>query len=533
MNDDTRGYLSEMGAWLAGQHWSTIPEPARHAARVQMLNMVAAAHATARSHAVLAMLDALPASDGPSTVIATGRRVAPAEAAFVNAAFSMAQDFDDIIWIGHTCHSAVFAALAVAEAEHKSSRDMIAAIVLANEIAGRIGGSTFFGPLNGQMWTFIHLVGAAAAAAHLLGLDAAQSTHALAIALAQPPLALQPAFFEPTSKFLAAAVPTQIGVQAAYFARAGMTGATRILEDRKGFWKWFAFIPLPGVLKDLGKWWAMQTLAIKSYPACNYFQTACSAIELACADRWPAQPEAVEQITIYTTKLGIEATRFAREYAPTEGPLLTHLGVGFDVALAAAVLLHARRLTGEECETQWLEAHADPLRRWYGRIKVVHDPALTLRVFDAAWRIEAGREAIRALRPRDLLHIVSQYRAHYGSSLFSVDDLASWVRTGLARLRAPRREAVGDGATTDGYLPIFFPNRVELRLADGTILREQVDLQPGSLASPAAASVLETKFVREVAARLGADRARAALTAGLALDGESIASFVARVTPAH
>ncbi|HEU4731969.1 MAG TPA: MmgE/PrpD family protein [Kofleriaceae bacterium] len=83
---------------------------------------------------------------------------------------------------------------------------------------------------------FIHLVGAAAAAAHLLGLDAERATHALAIPLAQPPLALQPAFFEPTSRFLAAAVPTQIGVQAAYFARAGMTGAPRILEDRKGFW---------------------------------------------------------------------------------------------------------------------------------------------------------------------------------------------------------------------------------------------------------------------------------------------------------
>jgi 2-methylcitrate dehydratase PrpD len=530
MNPDKQGYLTEMGTWLAGQRWATIPAPARHAARVQLLNMVAAVHATARSPQVLDLLTALPAGDGPSTVIATGRRVAPADAAFINAAFSMAQDFDDIIWIGHTCHSAVFAALAVAEAERKSSRDLITAIVLANEIAGRIGGSTFFGPLNGQMWTFIHLVGAAAATAHLLGLDAAKSTHALAIALAQPPFALQPAFFEPTSKFLAAAVPTQIGIQAAYFARAGMTGAARILEDRKGFWKWFAFHPLPGVLKDLGTWWAMQTLAIKSYPVCNYFQTACTAIEQACDGRWPTEPEAVERITIHTTKLGVEATRFAREYAPSHGPLLSHLGVGFDVALSVAVLLHARRLTGVECETGWLEDHAEPLRRWYQRIKVVHEPALTLRVFEAAWRIEAGRNAIRALRPRQVMHIASQYRTHYGSSLFGSGELQGWVRAGLAHLRKPRDQP-GDGATAEGYLPIYFPNRVELRMADGTTLRERVDLQPGSLASPAAASVLETKFVREVSARLGHDRARAALAAGLALDGDSIASFVARVIP--
>ena len=277
----TKGLLSPMGAWLAAQRWSTIPASARHAARMQILNMIAAVHASASSAETRAMLTALPAGEGRSTVIATGQRVAVADAAYMNAAFSMAQDFDDVIWIGHTCHSAVFAAMAVAEAEDKSSQDMIAAVVLANEIAGRIGGSTFFGPLNGQMWTFIHLVGAAAAAAHRLGLDAERSTHALAIALSQPPFALQPAFFTPTSKFLAAAVPTQIGVQAAYFARAGMTGAADILEDHKGFWKWFAFRPLPGVLADLGKWWAMHTLAIKTYPACNYFQTACTAIERA------------------------------------------------------------------------------------------------------------------------------------------------------------------------------------------------------------------------------------------------------------
>jgi len=528
MNADRQGYLSEMGRWLASQRWSTIPAPALQAARVQLLNMIAAAHATARSAPVRDLLTALPAGDGPSTVIATGRRVAPADAAFTNAAFSMAQDFDDIIWIGHTCHSAVFAALAVAEAERSSSRDLLAAIVLANEIGGRIGGSTFFGPLNGQMWTFIHLVSAAAATAHLLGLDAEQTTHALAIALAQPPFALQPAFFEPTSKFLAAAVPTQIGVQAAYFARAGMTGAPRILEDRKGFWKWFAFHPLPGVLADLGTWWAIQTLAIKSYPVCNYFQTACTAIEQACAGRWPAGPDAVERITIHTTKLGMEATRFAREYAPTEGPLLTHLGVGFDVALSVAVLLHARQLTGVECETGWLEDHAEPLRRWHQRIKVVHEPALTLRVFDAAWRIEAGRNAIRALGPRALMRIADQYRTHYGSSLFGASDLPGWLRAGLDRLR--RRRAASD-ATSEGYLPIYFPNRVELRLTDGTTLRAQVDLQPGSLASPDASSVLETKFVREVSARIGGERARAALAAGLALDGESLASFIARVIP--
>jgi len=524
---NTSGLLAPMGAWVARQHWSTIPEPARFAARLQILDMIAAVHASASSAETLRMLTALPSGDGPSTVFATGQRVAPADAAFINAAFSMAQDFDDIIWMGHTCHSAVFAALAVAEAEGCSTENVVAAVVVANEIAGRLGGSTFFGPLNGQMWTFIHLVGGAAATAFLLGLDAERTTHALAIALSQPPFALQPAFFTPTSKFLAASIPTQIGVQAGYLARAGMTGAADILEDRKGFWKWFAFHPLPGVLKDLGQWWAMQSLAIKTYPACNYFQTACTAIERSCATRWPERPEDVERLTIYTNKLGFEVTRFAREYAGGTAPLLTPVGVGFDLALTAAVLLHARRLTGDECEPEWIRAHAEPLRRWYQRIRVVHEPDLTLRVIENSLQIDSGREALRSLRPGELLRLAADYRTHYGSSLLRPRDLLSWIRTAVGRWRKPPPPR---GPRSE-YLPIYFPNRISLRFRDGTVVRDQVDLPVGSMASPTMPGALEQKFLREVTPRVGDEAARAALAAGLTIESMPLAGFVARVVP--
>jgi 2-methylcitrate dehydratase PrpD len=516
-----------MGKWLSEQRWSTIPVAARQAARLQILNMVAAVHASASSRETLTMLTGMRWGAGDATVLATGERLAPADAAFVNAAFSMAQDFDDIIWIGHTCHSAVFAALAVAEAEGKSAEDLIGAVVVANEIAGRIGGSTFFGPLNGQMWTFIHLVGGAAATAYLLGLDAERSAHALAIAMSQPPFALQAAFFTPTSKFLAASIPTQIGVQAGYYARAGMTGAIDILEDKKGFWKWFAFRPLPGVLTDLGKWWAIQSLAIKTYPCCNYFQTACTLIESAIGKRRPTSPDQIERLTIHTNKLGFEATRFAREYAGAAAPLLTPVGVGFDLGLCAAVLLHAGKLTGDECEPEWLRANADALRRWYARVEVVHDPALTLRVLDSAWQIEAGRDALRQLSPIELLRLARSYREHYGSTLLDPRDLVGWVRAALDRIRGQSAAApAGD------FLPIYFPNRIHLRHADGMTVEDQLDLQTGSTAAPTMPAVLERKFVHEVGIRIGAERARAAYRAGLELGTEPLAQFVARLIPA-
>jgi 2-methylcitrate dehydratase PrpD len=84
----------------------------------------------------------------------------------------------------------------------------------------------------------------------------------------------------PSSKLLSAATPTRIGIQAAYFAREGITGEPALLEDSRGFWNTFAFIPLPDMMQDLGEFWAIQTLAMKTYPGCHYFQTACTAIEM-------------------------------------------------------------------------------------------------------------------------------------------------------------------------------------------------------------------------------------------------------------
>lgn len=125
--------------WAAGLTWEQVPDATRRAAKLQPRR-------------------------GRPTVIATGERYGPADAAFANAAWSMAQDYDDIVWMGHTCHSAVFASLAVAEHEGAGAKELLLALLVANELGGRLGASCLLGPLDGQMWTFIHLVSAAATA---------------------------------------------------------------------------------------------------------------------------------------------------------------------------------------------------------------------------------------------------------------------------------------------------------------------------------------------------------------------------------
>ena len=516
----TGGGLAELGAWVADQRYATIPEGARRAARVQLANMVAAAYASTRDAGVTPILAGLAAGDGPSTVLATGRRTSPADAAFVNAAYSMAQDFDDIIWMGHTCHSAIFAALAVAEAERTDGEALITAIVVANEVAGRLGASCFFGPLNGQMWTFVHLIGAAAATASLLRLDAEQTANALAIALAQPPFALQPGFFTPTSKYLAASIPTQIGVQAGYLARAGMTGAHDLLEHPRGFWARFAFLPLPAMLDGLGTLWLIETLTIKTVPACHYFQTACEALD-ELRRRHPLHaPDEVRAITAFTTKLGSEVTRFARDGAALH---LTPVGAAFDLGLTLAIALHAGGHSGEHADTRWLESHRAALEAWYRKIRVVHDPLLTTRVLDSARSLAAGRAALAALTPRRVLALVRDYRATYRSNLFGVRELRGWIDALRSRRRAPRPAAPTGG----GALPLYFPNRIEIAFADGTRDAVQVDLPAGSMAAPTLDAALRTKFLTEVSPVLGAARTEAALAAALSADRIPIVELIA------
>ncbi len=354
--------ITPLAQWIATLRFADLPEPTVRAATYQIMNMVAAAHGAARFDDVRAIAAAPAGFSGPgrATVLATGQKLAPAGAAMANAACSMAQDFDDIVWMGHTCHSAVFASLAMAEHEGATAEDLVTAVVAANEIAGRLAATCFFGPPNGQMMTFLHLAGGATAAARILKLDVAETAHALAIALAQPTFALQPGFMAPSSKLLAASTPTATGIQAAYFARAGMTGAAEILEDERGLWSRFAFIPLPFMLGDLGDLWVTQTLTMKGYPGCHYFQTASAAVDEILARSGPLAAR-IARVRIHSTKLGMEASRFASGYAPKTGPVTT-VGVNFDVALTVAVLLIAGRRTGDEMDPAWLAEHTPEIR---------------------------------------------------------------------------------------------------------------------------------------------------------------------------
>ena len=526
MSEPTLTYLAN---WIANFKYEDIPSKSLRAARLQVLDMIAAVYASSRLEEAQAVERGALASTGEhgrATLLSTGKKTNPVDAAAINAAYSMAQDFDDIIWMGHTGHSSVFASLAVAEHEEANTREFLTAVVVANEVAGRLGASCFLGPLNGQMITHIHLIGAAAATAKLLKLDTEQTTHALAISLSQPVFALQPAFMAPSSKLLSAATPTRIGIQAAYFAREGITGEPTLLEDSRGFWNTFAFIPLPDMMKDLGEFWAIQTLSMKTYPGCHYFQTACTAIKMIREKRKDFELNEIVSVQIATTKFGIEVNRFGAEYS-SRSDEITAVNVNFDLATTAAILLHAGKLTSHEVDSVWLSTNAEVIQKIRKKITVTHDPALTLMVLKSGKALPTGRKALGKLTLSNLLKLRARYSKDYHSSLFSPKELAKWLRVGAHELFQKSALLAKGDFTLNSAIPLYFPNRVTIQFGDGTKETVQVDLPVGAFCSPLVESAIREKFLREAGHHLPPEMAAIAFESGLELESLSLSRFLA------
>src|SRR3954471_3797747 len=366
--------IGPVAAWVAGLEADSIPERVRERARLQAMNTVAAGIAGSTSPAVGRLREATSywAAPGETGVVGSDEEWEPAAAAYANAAASIAHDWDDYLYMGHTGHSAVWAARAIADVTGASGDDVLAAQIAANEIEGRLGAALFIGPHNGQFWSSIHCAGAAAASARLRRLDPQQTAHAIAIALYQPPYGLWPGFMGPDTKLLTAAEPVAQGIRAAILAASGFTGPLDVIESRRGFLSHFSYAPRPEMLGGLGDRWLTDTMAYKEHPGCAYLQAADEAV-LRLQRENGFEADDIARITVRAGWLTTAMERLAA------GEPLTAVRVNFSVALSCAVALSAGRLTHEELAPDWLAERDDELRDLATRVFLEHDWDLTMK----------------------------------------------------------------------------------------------------------------------------------------------------------
>lgn len=216
---------------------------------------------------------------GGCTVVGSSRKASSITAAFANATVSHCLELDDNYnpANAHVANVVVPAALAVAEQEHRDGQTLIAALVAAYDVEGRIGIALdpvrlyerSFHPssINGNF-------GAAVAAARAMGLGPAETVNALGLAGCQASGLLawvtEPAQF---SKAFQIGIAARNGVTAAQIARAGFTGPPRILEGKHNPFLAFVGAGDPGIgpvlTSDLGSRFEIARTSLKKYACCR------------------------------------------------------------------------------------------------------------------------------------------------------------------------------------------------------------------------------------------------------------------------
>lgn len=394
--------LENLGQWAAALQFTDIPSRVVEKIQLQILTTISAAASSPWHQPSKAVLIAKKSqSQGNALIFATLDRMAPSDAVFVNAAFAMSLDFDDYMLAGHTGYSAVLVPLAYA----RTIEEVIVAAAVANEIMGRISTNCFIGPLNGQMSSYIHNIGAAVSLGKILKLSPRQMTCAMAIALYQPNFCLVPGFFNEGTKTVTASIPLEQGIAAANLAAAGLSGPADLLDHGLGFSNYFSFANFPGLYDGLGKVWFSDTLCYKRFPGTSYVSAGVEAAILA-SKGIPLRPEDVYSVDVQTTFLSSILDQLGAD-AIHRSPLDAN-AINFSLRLSIAAALRFGDLTPAILHPEVLKTEGDNIREIAGRINIAHDWNQSFEMINAS---PVGLAMFVQLRPRQWIKLIMHSRA--------------------------------------------------------------------------------------------------------------------------
>ncbi|MCE2512411.1 MAG: MmgE/PrpD family protein, partial [Acidimicrobiia bacterium] len=212
---------------------------------------------------------------GACTVVGWEDGASPAMAAFANGTAAHAFELDDVHEeaVNHPGAVVVPAALAVAEEIDASGLAFLEAVVVGYEAMARAGLAV--GPISHMLAGFhptsmSGVFGAATAAAHLRGLDAARLNDAFGIGASLASGTMEFAASGGMAKRIHAGRAAEGGIMAAALAADGFEGARDGLAGIYGFCRVFTRDPRPGLLVEgLGERWMIDEITVKPYAACS------------------------------------------------------------------------------------------------------------------------------------------------------------------------------------------------------------------------------------------------------------------------
>ncbi|GAB2843191.1 MmgE/PrpD family protein [Actinocorallia aurea] len=416
-------------AFIGGLSWNGVPEAVRERVAWLFLDVSVAAEQARSLEAPRIAADFASAAYGgtAATCLYDGRKVSAPGAAWANGTLMNALDFDDghPLAKGHPGAVVIPAALAVAEHVGANLTELATAVVVGYEIGVRAAVQQH------ERWPLFHSTGtwgtiaAAAAAAHLLGLDARQTDSALGLAEYHSPTDLiMRAVAEPSMAKDAMGWGAQAGVAAALLAAEGFTAhRSEFLEGRAD--------------DGLGSRWEILDVYVKPFPCCRWAHPALAAAR-ALLDRLGVPGLRAEDVT------RIEVRTFEAAAGLSRGVPRTSEEAQFNLPWPVACLL-ANGGFGLADVTTGL---ADPdVAALMSRIEIVVDPDLTA-IFPHVRRSEVT------------VTLADGRTAASGESTARGDaDDPGWTDVVLAKLSdSDRRRLVTGGlATEPGTAPLTDP----------------------------------------------------------------------------
>src|SRR2546425_4118476 len=262
----------ELARFLASTNVTDLPPLALERARMVIASTIASAAMGAdivSSRIIRELAKERGGSEQATLWFDGGRRLPIADAARVNAVMSdaAASDDSDLRSIAHIGTIVSTSTIAMAERTGAGGREVLAAMVLGYEIAGRIDEALTPGRgergFHGSIST---IFGGAVAAGTLLALTPAQMTQAIALA-ATSIGGLVVAANTSVAREYHAGLSAMLGIHAALAARKGFVAEENVLEMPRGFFSAYGGGHPDAVTEGLGHGGEMTTdMAIKLVP---------------------------------------------------------------------------------------------------------------------------------------------------------------------------------------------------------------------------------------------------------------------------
>lgn len=267
-----------------------------------------------------------------------GKKLPVPKAVFVNSTMLHALDFDDVHRPSSTHLTSVIfpTALAVGEFQKSTGKEVLNAIILGMEVAGRLGRTYKPRREHGGFLptSIIGGFGVVATSARLMGLNVEQTINAFGIYYAHASGNRQALIDRTLTKRIQPAISARAGVMSAIMASKGITGPRNIfLSDYAGFFKIYGGGKYtPPTVSDIEKkqdYYEIEYLSFKKYTTTGSgYGVIKSAIELSKEHN--IQLEDIEKLEV-----GVQSSFVFTEWHESDNPqVLAQFCAPFQVASA-------------------------------------------------------------------------------------------------------------------------------------------------------------------------------------------------------